>query len=74
MNHKVGDLVWDWAYQDFGVITKIWTQEELERLGLETDFTIEITFPEGNQMSWDRYKEETVDRFKRDLKEKYDES
>jgi hypothetical protein len=68
-------LVYDPAYQDFGVITKIWTEDELTKLGKEPPYyTIEVRFPDSKVMPVDRYKPNTIDKFKRTLKDMYDES
>lgn len=70
--HNIGDLVYDSAYEDFGVITKIWTEDELTKLGKEPPYyTIEVRFPDSKVMPMDRYKPDTIDKFKQQLKDLY---
>lgn len=71
-DHNVGDLVYDPIYRDFGMITKIWTEEELANNGIEPPYyTIEVRFPDSKVMPMDRYKPDTIDKFKQQLKDMY---
>ncbi len=70
--HNIGDLVYDPAYEDFGVITKVWTEDELTKLGKHPPYyTIEVRFPDSKVMPMDRYKPNTIDKFKQQLKDMY---
>lgn len=70
--HRVGDLIYDWAYKDFGIITKIWTIEELKKAGKRPPYyTIEVKFPNNRVMPVDRYTPETIEKFKSEMRERY---